>query len=65
MHGGSSMTEPRITAHGKQLMLDGKHLADARDIEAAEVMAFVLSNHFLPCSVSDENMDKYMEFFAS
>lgn len=32
------MTEPRITRCGKQLMLDGRHLADVITDEAAEAI---------------------------
>lgn len=31
--------EPRVQAHGKQVMLDGRHLADAVSEEAAKVIA--------------------------
>lgn len=36
-------SEPRVTAHGKQVKLDGEHLADARDDEAAEAIAIALN----------------------
>lgn len=36
--------QPRITRCGKQLMLDGNHLADAIDERAAEAMEICL-NH--------------------
>jgi hypothetical protein len=33
----------RATAHGKQLLLDGAHLADARSEDAAAVIAVALN----------------------
>ena len=36
------MTERRVTAHGKQVKLDGEHLADARSQLAAEAIANAL-----------------------
>lgn len=33
----------RVTAYGKQVKLDGEHLADARDDEAAEAIAVALN----------------------
>lgn len=38
----------RVTACGKQVKLDGEHLADARDDEAAAVMAICLNRAGLP-----------------
>ena len=33
----------RVTAHGKQVKLDGAHLADARDEQAAAAIALALN----------------------
>lgn len=58
------MKPPRTQANGKQIMLDGKHLADARDPLAAEVITIMLNHGVLPCSLSVEDMAKIREFFA-
>ena len=36
------MSEPRITRVGKELLLDGAHLADARDDKSAEAIRIAL-----------------------
>ena len=38
------MSEPRITRMGKELLLDGAHLADARDDKAAEAIRIALDH---------------------
>lgn len=37
------MMKNRVAAHGKQLKLDGDHLADCRDEAAAEAIAIALN----------------------
>jgi hypothetical protein len=37
------MSEDRATAHGKQLKLDGRHLADCISDQAAEALAICLN----------------------
>ena len=37
------MDEDRVTFHGKQVKLDGRHLCDAVDERAAEVIALALT----------------------
>lgn len=39
----------RVTACGKQVMLDGKHLADARDELAAKVIALAMNEAEKTC----------------
>lgn len=58
------MNQPRVTQNGKQVLLDGNHLADGCDVAAAEVITLMLNRGLLPCIVSDADMDKYMELFA-
>lgn len=58
------MKSRRVTFCGKQILLDGKHLADARDPRAAGVITLMLNRGLLPCSVSDAEFEKYMELFA-
>lgn len=58
------MKSPRTQANGKQIMFDGKHLADARDPLAAEVIAIMLNHASMPCWIPVETMDKIREFFA-
>jgi hypothetical protein len=59
------MPEPRVRACGKQLQLDGRHLADCRDYEAAEVIAICLNR----AGVSQNDwpvgeLPRVLEFFA-
>lgn len=45
--------QPRVTVHGKQLKLDGQHLADARDELAAKALGSALQHacsHCIPAS---------------
>lgn len=37
------MTAPGFTAHGKEVLLNGQHYADARDELAADTIATVLN----------------------
>lgn len=42
--------DQRITVVGKQVLLDGKHLADARDDKAALVIGFALASIGAPAT---------------
>ena len=54
---------PRVTVHGKELQLDGHHLADCISDEAAEAIAICLNNAGLwPWEVKDAL--KVESFFA-
>lgn len=55
----------RVTAHGKEVCLDGRHLADARDDEAAAVIAICLNNSGLAGSTwTRAERDRVEAFFA-
>lgn len=45
---------PRVQAHGKQVMLDGRHLADAVSEGAAEAIAIAL-NYLDPVNIEQGN----------
>lgn len=56
--------KPRVTTNGKQVLLDGQHLADGRDTDAAEVIAIVLNTAVLPCATPVEDVIKFRDLFA-
>lgn len=43
---GVAMTRHDFTCHGKQVLRDGEHFADARDLDAAKVIASALNGDF-------------------
>lgn len=58
------MDEQRITASGKQLMMDGRHLADCIDDRAAVVIAICLNCGRLDSRLPQESRSLVEEFFA-
>jgi len=60
------MSDLRVTAHGKQLKLDGRHLADCISDEAAEAIAIVLNYGAIPnwTDLDSNERGKIEEFFA-
>lgn len=58
------MNDQRITASGKQLQLDGRHLADCRDDTAAEIIAICLNSGMLDSRLPQEARHRVQEFFA-
>jgi len=57
----------RVTCHGKQLKLDGRHLADCVSDQAAEAIAICLNyGAFEPCRTDLDSTErgKVEEFFA-
>lgn len=57
--------EARVTVHGKQLKMDGEHLADCRDDEAAAVIALCLNFGLLVGSeVPPDGRERVEAFFA-
>lgn len=48
--------KPRVTWHGKQVMLDDRHLADAVSEEAAIVIAICLNNITSDCVDHDQDV---------
>jgi hypothetical protein len=55
----------RITVHGKQIKLDGEHLADAVSEEAADVIATCLNRAGLPRHAwFRDEQERVGEFFA-
>jgi len=58
------MADERVRACGKQLQLDGHHLADCRDDEAAAVIAICLNAGRLDSRLPQEARCRVQEFFA-
>lgn len=60
------MSDLRIIAHGKQLKLDGRHLADCISSKAAEAIAIVLNYGAIPnrTDLDSTERGKIEEFFA-
>lgn len=56
--------ECRITVCGKEIKLDGEHIADCRDDETAHVIALMLAEGMLSCRSRPEDVQLVMEFFA-
>jgi len=56
--------EPRITRAGKQVLLDGAHLADAVSDEAADVIAIALKAASLCDDFTHGDILKIEAFFA-
>lgn len=55
----------RIRAHGKQLLIDGEHLADCRDPEAAAVIEIMLNHARLqPRHIPAKWIRRVESFFA-
>ena len=54
----------RITTHGKQILLDGHHLADARDEEAAQVIALMMEKSSVTDLHTEDEKQRILRFLA-
>ena len=57
------MSDQRVTTCGKQLLLDGRNLAQCESAEAAEVLAMIVNNAPLFVGVSQSDRDRIERFF--
>jgi hypothetical protein len=59
------MSDERITCAGKEILLDGRHIADAVDENTAEIIAIVLTYAGLPSqSIPTSAAHRIEDFFA-
>ena len=58
------MSPPRVTHHGKQVLLDSEHLADAVSAEAAEVIAICVERAGLDNITDPAEREKVAGFLA-
>ena len=58
------MADLRLTTHGKELLLDGDHLADFVSDEAAQAVAVALNYGVPSCRAPVDDVRKLIEFFA-
>lgn len=57
------MTE-RLTSNGKQIMYANRHLADARDVAAAEAIVILINRAAWPHDIPAEERAKLVEVFG-
>lgn len=59
------MSDERIKSSGKEVLMDGRHLADAVDEGAAEAIALALTFAGLPSSRIPNRAQRRLEEFLS